>query len=153
MVKNVRILILTILVVLFATKALAQTYCYKYSHSVKDEVKIPGLIAKGTVFYFTFTNKKSNCYLTDKNGVYSCGYGQNTYKYMGTKNGILIYQECNQNMFRNGQDILYFSSDFRRLNWRCGFDDYSPNPNDHKCLRVLNFVSEPDAVDAPETLY
>lgn len=138
---------------LFVTKALAQTYSYKYSHSVKDEVNIPGMISKGTVFYFTFTDDKNKCYLTDKNGVYSDGYGQHSYKYVGSKNGILIYKENNQNMFRNGQDMLYFSSDFRRLNWRCGFDDYSPNPNNHGCLRVLDFVSNPDAADVPGSLY
>ena len=148
--NNLRILMLTTLVILIATKSLAQTYCYKYSHSVKDEVKIPGLVPKGAAFYFTFTNNMSNCYLTDKNGFYSGALGQNSYKYIGTKNGILIYQECNQNMFRFGQDMLYFSSDFQRLNWLCVADDFNSG---HNRLRVLNFVSDPDAVDPPGKLY
>lgn len=151
--RKSKFIVLSMFMLLFVTKALAQTYSYKYSHSVKDEVKIPGIISKGTVFYFTFTDDKNKCYLTDKNGVYSGGYGQNSYKYVGSKNGILIYKENNQNMFRNGQDMLYFSSDFRRLNWRCGLDDYSPNPNNHGCLRVLDFVSNPDAADVPGSLY
>lgn len=137
----------------FSFAAMGQTYSYKYIHSVKDDVKIPGLLTKGTIFYFTFTNQKSMCYLTDKNGVYSGGYGQNSYKYIGERNGVLVYKECNQNMFRNGEDLLYFSPDFSRLNWRCGFDDYSPNTNDHGCLRVLTYVANPDAIDVPNGLY
>lgn len=148
-----KIFIILSLLFIVSTEAIGQIYSYKYSHSVKDEIKIPGVLHKGAIFYFTFTNQKSMCYLTDKNGVYSYGYGQNSYKYIGKRNNILIYKECNQNMFRNGQDVLYFSSDFSQLNWRCYFDDYSNDPKTRGCLRVLSYVSDPDAVDVPNGLY
>jgi hypothetical protein len=150
-----RIFCLFFLLSLFASlnQVVAQTYCYKYQYSVKDEVKIPGIPAKGTIFYFTFTENKNKCFLTDKNEVYSSGYGQNTYQYIGRKNGINIYKECNRNMFRNGQDMLYFSSDYGRLNWRCCFDDYSPNTNNQGCIRVLDYVKDPNTSDMPSQLY
>lgn len=131
-----------------------QTYSYKYLHSIKDEIKIQLILPKkNSVFYFTFTNNKKNCYLTDKNGVYDGGYGENTYKYIGKKNGILIYQECNQNIFRYGQDLLYFSPDFKRMNWRCFSDDHTINPNEAGSIRVLERVLNPNSVDVPSTLY
>lgn len=134
-------------------KTTAQTYCYKYIYSIKDDVKIPGLGSKGRIYYFTFTENKERCFSTDKNGVYSGAYGQDSYQFVGKKNGILIYKECNYNMFKIGLNILYFSSDFKRLNWRDPFDDFSPNPNDHGCLRVLEYVSDPNTTDVPSQLY
>lgn len=128
----------------------AQTYAYKYSHSVKDGVKVPGTPTKGVVFYFTFTDGKGKCYLTDKNGVYNGGYGQNTYRFIGTKNGMHVYQEQNQNMFRNGEDMLYFSNDFSKMNWQANFDNFGSWPG---CIRVLNYVSDPNEVDVPDQLY
>ncbi len=128
----------------------AQTYAYRYSHSIKDGVKVKGVPSKGAVFYFTFTNGKAMCYLTDMNGTYNGGYGQNTYRFCGTKNGMHIYQEQNQNMFRNGEGVLYFSSDFSKMNWQCSIDNFSPWPG---CIRVLNYVSDPSEVEVPDQLY
>lgn len=130
--------------------AQAQTYAYKYSHSVKDGVKVPGFSSKSVVFYFTFTNGKGMCYLTDENGVYTGGDGGNSYRFIGTKNGMHVYQEQNQNMFRQGQDMLYFSSDFSKMNWKCTIDMYSSYPG---CIRVLNYVSDPNEVEVPSQLY
>lgn len=149
--KILKYFVLFAIMNMFATGTYAQTYSYKYSHSVKDEVSIHGVPSKGTVFYFTFTNDMNNCYLTDKNGVYSNGYGQHSFKYIGKENGILIFKEQNQNMFRNGQSMLYFSSNFSKLNWRCVLDDYFPNTKG--CLRVLRYISNPDKVATPGSLY
>lgn len=126
----------------------AQTYAYKYVHSVKDGVKVSGPIKKGSVFYFTFTNGKSQCYLTDQDGNYYDGYGQNSYRFIGRKNGMNVYQEQNQNMFRLGEDMLYFSTDFSKLNWKCNFDNYGAGG-----IRVLNYVSDPNEVEVPDELY
>ncbi|WP_300702186.1 hypothetical protein [Bacteroides sp.] len=133
--------------------ALAQTYAYKVSHSVQDDVKIAGVVSKGTVFYFTFTKGKSMCYLTNKSGVYESAYGQNSYRYIGKRNGIRVYEECNQNMFkaRNQQDMLYFADDYSRLNWDNGFDNFQNNGG--TIIRVLNYVSDPDEVEVPSELY
>jgi len=134
-----------------STSCYAQTYAYKYSHSVKDGVKVPGVPSKGTVFYFTFINGKSMCYLTDSNGVYNGGYGMNTYRFIGTKNGMHIYQEQCTNVFRRGEDMLYFSSDFSKLNWQnTDIDSFSQWPG---CIRVLDYVSDPNEVEVPDQLY
>lgn len=142
---------LSVFIALSAAEAYAQTYSYKYTHSVKDEVSIPGVPSQGSVFYFTFTNNMNNCYLTDKNGVYSSGNGLHSFKYIESENGILIFKEQNQNMFIKGQSMLYFSSDFSKLNWRCVLDDYIPNTKG--CMRVLRYVSNPDKTATPESLY
>lgn len=128
----------------------AQTYAYKYSHSVKDGVKVSGIPAKGTVFYFTFTNGGSMCYHTDAQGVYSSGYGAGSYRFIGTKNGMHVYQEQNRNGFRKIDGMLYFSEDFSKMNWLCNFDMFSQWPG---CLRVLNYVSDPDEVEIPDRMY
>nr|DAN25932.1 MAG TPA: hypothetical protein [Caudoviricetes sp.] len=129
----------------------AQTYCYKYLHSINDDGVKVMVLGSNAKFFFTFSNNKKKCFLTDKNGVYSSGYGQNSYEYIGSKNDMLIYKECNQNMFRNGQDMLYFSPNYSRLNWKSGYDKYSPN--DANTIRVLQYMKNPDQEDTPSQLY
>lgn len=137
------------------TIMIAQTYCYQLCYYVKDGVKRAGTVPQGTKFYFTFTNNKSKCYFTDSNGVYRMGYGQGTYQYVGSSNGILTYRECNQNMFSGGkQDMLYFSSDYSRLNWLCNMDGQLDfNRSEAGYIRVLEYVSNPDGASTPGTLY
>lgn len=152
--KKRSILLFMLLLVGFATQsAFAQTFAYKVSHSVQDNVKISGVVSKGTVFYFTFTDGKSKCYLTDKSGVYQGAYGQNSYRYVGKRNGMRIYQECNQNMFRarKQQDMLYFADDYSRLNWDYAIDNFQNNGS--TIIRVLTYVSDPDEVEMPSELY
>lgn len=76
--------------------------------------------------------------MTDKNGVfnsYTGAYGAFTCRFIGTKNGMRIYQEQNTNMFRNGQDILYFSGDFSKINWKCCTDKFGSYAG---CIRVFH---------------
>ncbi|MBR2249646.1 MAG: hypothetical protein IJ844_03940 [Prevotella sp.] len=130
----------------------AQTYCYKFMHNVtSDGVKKKGVLNPGTLFYFTFNNNKSMCFLTDKNGIYNGGYGQNSYRYIGKRNGMFIFKEQNTNMFAQGQDILYFSDDFERMNWKCKFDNFG-STNDPG-TRVLKYVEDPDYDEIPNELY
>lgn len=153
--KRLLFLLLIVLLSCHNEKAYSQTYSYKYSHSVKDEVKIPGVVKKGAIFYFTFTNNKQKCYLSDKNGISKCN-GNCTYKYVGSKNGILIYKEqlsSNFRLFDDDPDILYFSSNYSRLNWRCRYDDHDFNSNNHECLRVLQYISNPNTEDIPKSLF
>ena len=128
----------------------AQTYCYKYLYSVRDEIKISTPFTKENMWYFTFTRDKSRCYLTDKNGVSGGGgYPGPVYQYLGKRSGIHIYKEAD-NMFRKGC-ILYFSSDFKRLNWRCYSDEYFPGAKGS--LRVLDLVENPNEIEMPSQLY
>lgn len=129
----------------------AQTYCYKYLYNVtNDDVRKKG-IASGSIFYFTFNNNKSMCYMTDKNGVYSLSYGIGTYKYIGKRNGMFIFKEQSTNMFHQEQNMLYFSEDFMRLNWKCNIDKYGSNGNPG--LRVLKYIEDPDYDEIPNELY
>ncbi len=132
----------------FAFNVNAQTYAYKYSHSVKDGVKVPGTPRKGTVFYFTFTNGMSMCYLTDSQGVYTGRFGRCSYRFIGTKNGMHVYQDQNQSGFMPSEDMLYFSDDFSKMNWLATIDLNWPG-----CIRVLNYVSDPNEIEVPDQLY
>lgn len=129
----------------------AQTRAYKYLYSVKDDVKIPGSLSKGTIHYFTFTDNGNKCYLTNKDGMYRGAYGQHSYKYIGKKNGVLIYKEQNQNILREGEDMLYFSSDLKKMNWQSWMDNYFPESRG--CTQVYEYVADPNAVDVPSQLY
>ncbi len=129
----------------------AQTRAYKYLYAVKDDVKISGPISKGNIYYFTFTNNKSMCYLTNKDGVYSGGYGINSYKFVGEKDGVLIYMEQDRTFLADKQDMLYFSSDYKRLNaqWKV----FRYDPVNAGCTLVLEYVADPNSVDVPSQLY
>lgn len=54
-------------------------------------------------------------------------------------------------MFRDTQDMLYFSSNYSRLNWKSGYDEYSPNNSN--TIRVLQFMKDPDEEETPSQLY
>ncbi|WP_291554330.1 hypothetical protein [Bacteroides sp.] len=150
--KHTYLLVIALLLsVIVLQEVNAQTYSYKYLYSVNDDGVKVMVLGKDTKFFFTFSNNKRKCFLTDKNGVYSGGYGQNSYEYIGTKNDMLIYKECNQNMFHDTQDMLYFSSNYSRLNWKSGYDEYSPNNSN--TIRVLQFMKDPDEEETPSQLY
>lgn len=131
----------------------AQTYCYKVLHNVTTEgVKVKGMV-QGALFYFTFNGNKSMCYMTDKDGIYSGGpWGDNSYKYIGTQDDIHIYQDASTNMLSTKGNWLFFSKDFKILNWRCTIDDYGytlPKGS----LRVMRYIENPNKVEAPSVLY
>lgn len=131
--------------------ASAQTYCYKFLYNVSDDgVKKQGVVKAGTIFYFTFNSNKSMCYLTTKDGVYTGGYGQNSYRYIGKRNGMYIFKEQNTNMFAQGQNVLLFSEDFDRMNWSCYIDKYASS---EMGTRVLKRVENPDYDEIPDELY
>ena len=67
------------------------------------------------------------------------------------RNGMFIFKEQNTNMFAQGQDMLYFSDDFERMNWNCHFDKYG-STNDPG-TRVLKYVEDPDYDEIPDELY
>lgn len=148
-----RIILLMAITLLIASQTVsAQTYCYKYLYSTTNDGVKTSLLEEGLCFHFTFTNNKDKCYLTNKDGVYdNRAGGQNTYKYIGTKNGMLIYKEYYpSNMFRSDHDLLYFSSDYSRLNWKSGADKVLFNSN---TIRVLQFTNKPDEEEVPTELY
>lgn len=128
----------------------AQTRAYKYLYSVKDEVKISGSQSKGRIRYFTFTDNMNMCYSTDKDGVYSGGYGLGAYRFIGKKDGVLVYKEQGSPLSA-GPGMLYFSSDYKRLNWQSEYDNYIPET--YGCLQVWEYVADPNSVDVPSQLY
>ena len=64
---------------------------------------------------------------------------------------MFIFKEQNTNMFAQGQDMLYFSEDFERMNWKCNFDKFG-SENDPG-TRVLKYVEDPDYDEIPDELY
>lgn len=140
--------ILIILILLAPLGLSAQTCCYKYLHNVKDEVKFSEL-DNGKLFYFTFTNNKNHCYETDENGVYTSANGWNEYRYIGSQNGVLVYEEVAKNPLLPIKNVLYFSSDYKRMNWRSAGDYLGSRGKGS--VRVLTFESNPKGV--PNGLY
>lgn len=123
----------------------AQTMAYKYSHSVKDGVKVRGPYTNN-IWYLTFTSDKSKFYITDANGVATTSNPSGIY--MGTENGILVYKGVIPFL---GTDYYYFSSDFKRLNWNSIVDNM--NNSGPRMIRVLNYVANPNTSTAPPQLY
>ncbi len=130
----------------------AQTLCYKFLYNVtNDGVKKKGILSSGELFYFTFNDNGSMCFLTNKDGEYNDAYGMNSYKFIGKRNGMLVFKEQSTNMFIQGQDMLLFSDDLKRLNWKCKYDGYG-SPGDPG-VRVFNYVSDPDEDEIPDVLF
>lgn len=131
----------------------AQTYAYKLEfYALSDGMKSSnaGAATVGAVFFFTFNSNKSMCYLTDKNGHYNAGNGIGKFKYIGYKNNMYIYEECSTNIFKQRQDILYFSTNFSRMNWNCSYD-YIINDDDK--TRVLTYTSNPNKQHEQSHIY
>lgn len=147
--KRKVLLCVAILLSMAFVTAKAQTYAYKCLYSVDDNGIKRKSIVENTIFYFTFTNDKSMCYSTDKNGIYSLRDGLGSYRYIGTRNGMYVYKECSTNIGTNmfGQNILYFKSDYSRLNWDCSTDRVI---GEHT-IRVLTLYKEKDST--PSHLY
>lgn len=128
----------------FSVNSFAQTRAYRYSHNVtEDGIKVEGLLSKKNVFHFIFSNGNTKCYLVNARGE-----GSGTpYEYVGSANGMHIY--IGDQFW--GEDILYFSEDFKRLNWKFEFE--YKNSGRIPSTRVLNYVSDPNAIDVPDKLY
>ncbi|MBO5594928.1 MAG: hypothetical protein J5931_10040 [Prevotella sp.] len=80
---------------------MSQTYYYKYLYTVNKKTGAKSSPGDGkTGMYITFTNNKSHCYHSDKNGnVYKSNRGpyapatdelMEVYNYEGSNNGILV---------------------------------------------------------------
>lgn len=143
--KSVFPFVFVVLLSMIALPVNAETRAYKYSHSVKDEIKVNQNFSPG-IWYITFNSDKSKLYLTDENGVSRTGEPDAVY--MGTENGIHIYKG---NLKFLGVSYFYFSSDFKRLNWDCIADN--SNNTGPKIIRVLNYVPNPKTANAPTHLY
>lgn len=129
----------------------AQTYSYKSLYALKDGIKMPGLYyKKGDIAYFTFTNNKSRCYKTDKNGVYYGGYGIGVFEYLREEKGVLIYKEMGGGA-KGGFDELYITDDFKMLCWFSYYDEGSPQYRGS--LRVFEYTDDPNSVEVPSELY
>lgn len=144
--------VLSIIILLSAFLSSAQTYCYKYLYNItNDGVKKQGVVATSQ-FYFTISNDRSVVYLTDKNGFYSLTRGNGEFRYVGRQNGLLTYRSQNDKYDWNFVPVeyLYFSDDFKRMNWDCGMDKFSQRGD--LGFRVLEQY-DPQKVNAPERLY
>ncbi len=144
-----KLLVISALFMLGALSVSAQTYCYKFLYCVtKDGVKklLPGQVS-GALHYMTFTNNKQMCYNTDKDGIYRMGYGQFSYRYIGKRNGMLVYKEQSTNMFWSNT-TLFFSPDFSRYNQKGQGYDAS-----NSLTYVYEYVEDPYEEDTPEELY
>lgn len=130
----------------------AQTKCYKYLYNMtSDGIKKPGAVV-ADLFYFTFNNDYSACYQTNKNGLYTLQRGYGEYRYVGRQNGMLIYKEqCGNYAFNFiPPSILYFSEDYRRMNWDCSAEKLGQNGDPG--VRVFELVS-PEQIRVPDKLY
>lgn len=85
-------------------------------NGVKSEPQNKGM-------YLAFINNNSFIYICDKNGNKLKNFfnDNSVYKYRGTRDGTLIYQAYCTTYYGNGfwgYDILYFTPDLKRLNWK-----------------------------------
>lgn len=148
-----KVLMISIMLLVGALSANAQTYCYKNLYKVnKNGVKEK---TSGMIEFITFTNNKSTCYESDENGIakthtLACHY-------IRSENGILVYkgEQKGVNMgggfgglVAGGWSLDYlFSSDYSRLNiiQHSSFSDGS--------TWVYERITSPDKQNTPTQLY
>lgn len=143
---------LLMFIIVSASFSTAQTVCYKYLYNItSDGVKKTGAVMTSH-FYFTFNRDKSAVFQTDKNGYYTQSRGNGEYRYIGSENGMLIYRSQNDKYDWNFLPVeyIYFSTDFKRMNWDCGIEKF--NKNGDLGVRVLEQY-DPQKGNTPEKLY
>lgn len=154
--KNLLLLSLLLLSIL---PIKGQTYCYKHLFDVDKD----GIKHEQTGYtYFTFTNNKTICYQSDKNGnvLKSTMPGFNstasTFRYVETKNNMHMYKESDKNfgmgVVTYGMNFYYFSTDYSRLNAFYPAKDLYGIHVDEKTY-VYERVSSPIEDSAPRELY
>lgn len=141
---------------------MSQTYYYKYLYTVNKQTGAKSSPGDGkTGMYITFTNNKSNCYHSDKNGnVYKPNRGpyapatderMEIYNYESSNNGILVYRqtkvELGFGMAAGGWGTYSFSSDYNRMNSNLAMYDLA---ND---IKVYERSTPPEQQTAPQQLY
>lgn len=149
-----KLLMISVLLLMGVLSMSGQTYCYKNEYKVsKDGVKVKKSLSYR---YLTFTNNRSICYWSDKNG--SAENYANTYRYVGYENNILHYHYENKvEGFGTGPFAmptltvstgdLYVSSDYSRINTI----DYSSFSDGY--TYVYERATEPEKQKAPIQLY
>lgn len=97
--------------------------------------------------YITFANGNSVVYASDSQGnSNSNALRDNVYKYVGTKDGKLIYRPDNYGMYGVEYQLI-FNSDFSRLNFRDHFAWISDD------TEVWVLSNPQDKVQAPQVFY
>jgi len=110
-----KILLLLVLISASCISVLSQTYYYKWIETVdKNGVRTK----REGGYYVTFTEKL--CYFSDEKGYKDEHFSSGVYYYKGIKDNLRIY-EATYNI--GGNDVLYVSLDYERLNLVNEFDD------------------------------
>ena len=143
-------ILFSIIIIVSATCALAETRAYSYECTVKDGGVKYQDFTPGKIWYFTFNGDKSHVYISDKNGIVSPN--SSYFQYSGTENGILVYVYVNNRLLVDIMGKLYFSSDFTRMNWDCPADGNRKSA-DGTIVRVYNYKADPNKPSIPSQLY
>ena len=115
-----KVFLISVFLMLAVSYGYSQTYYYKCVAKIGEngEKSKPESFNKGA--YITFTNNKSSCYVSDKNG-YKVKNDDASYVFKGTKNGTHIYQHYATHPgtgYSWSWDIFYyFSSDFDKMQY------------------------------------
>lgn len=119
----------------------AQTYYYKYLYSVDGN----GAKYKDKFFgkdcYITIPNS-NKVYWSDENGIKQ---GTFTYSFVGEDKGIRKYRRYSQ----SDEDVIYFNSDFSRMNWYENYPEYGIQEQ----TKVFERTNGPEDQKAPTQFY
>ena len=134
---------------LFSLSGYSQTRAYKYLYSVAEATGVKTNEFSNTVWYITFTNNA--CYFSNKDGIANTS---SVYYYIQQYNGMYIYKEQSPvSQFLGGENYLYFSRDYRRLNWDCKLDYNMDSLNKAKRVRVLEYTINNEQPKTQQKLY
>ena len=138
----------------------AQTYYYKYLYQIDPQTGMKNNPGNGsTGVYITFTNGKSACYESDKNGILKRPpntFGGDdrilVYNYAGLQNGMYIFVqtkiEFGYGLSVGGSSTRTFSQDYSRMNLHFG-GYFSIPPG----INVYERSTPPEEQTIPQKMY
>ena len=122
------------LMLVLVSGVFAQTYYYQYVETVDAN----GVRSKRDIGNFYITITKNSCYVSDENGrktnvnpstLFMAELGSDTYAYKGEQNNLYVFSyEYSDGVLRmqgtkmvygkGGDNYIYFSKDYKRINVR-----------------------------------
>lgn len=125
-----KLLLIAIFALVSSISAQCQIYNYEYKYSITEDggKTLSSYLDSGTIFYFSFNNDFSMCYLVDKNGTRS---DVAKYEFVGLEDEMMKYQ----NTLNSIEDYLFFAEDYSELLW-----DASLEKNDEDEVRSIRYL-------------
>ena len=120
------------LMLVLVSGVFAQTYYYQYVETVDAN----GVRSKGDIGNFYITITRNSCYVSDEKGIktkqniftlFHAGLGDGNYAYKGEQNNLYVFSyEYSDGVLRmqgmkmvegkGGDNYIYFSKDYKRIN-------------------------------------